>query len=540
MPNNSLKQINQPLWLALALAIGILIGAQFVDHPLTTKSSVTGVERLQEVLLSIEKNYVDSVNINHLVESGIEGMLETLDPHTAYIPARDLNEINAQLKGHYDGIGIEFDIINDSITVIRPSKNGPSEEAGIQIGDRIIKVNDENVAGIGITSKGVTERLLGKKDSRVSVAIFRPTTKQTYTYTITRRSIYQNTVVASYIINDSTGYIKLSRFGTSSAMEVKDALTDLLKNGINQLIFDLQGNPGGYLDAAEKIADEFLPEGSLVVSQKGKSGIYDSEFRATADGAFENQPLIVLIDEYSASASEILAGALQDNDRALIVGRRSFGKGLVQMPIGLSDGAELRLTIARYFTASGRSIQKSYEKGNKEYAHDLNDRYAHGEFYHADSITFNDSLRYTTSSGRTVYGGGGIMPDYFVALDSTQSGPLYAKLQNKNVLRQWVISYVGKNQNELEKIGQNEFLTNKFWQPKYTLELQKWATKNSIAFTPSEFTESKLFIETYCKAEVAHLVWGESLYFQILNPVLNLPFQKSLSLVPQSTSLLKN
>lgn len=523
--------------MALATALGILLGAQFVDKPVTSKASGKAVDKLQEVLLSIDNNYVDSVNINKLVEQGIKGMLQELDPHTSYIPANELNRVNAQLRGHYDGIGIEFDILNDSLTVIKPSKDGPSAKAGIQIGDRIIKVNDENIAGIGLTSKGVTERLLGEKGSKVTVQVYRPTTKQILTLTLERNSIYQHTVVANYLINDTTGYLKLNRFGSSSAREIKDALTDLLKQGMTQLVLDLQANPGGYLDAAEKIADEFLKEGQRVVSQKGKMGKYNDEFTATSEGLFQANPLIVLLDEYSASASEILAGALQDNDRALIVGRRSFGKGLVQMPITLSDGSELRLTIARYYTPSGRSIQKSYKNGNTEYAHDLNQRYAHGEFYHADSIKFNDSLKFSTVGGRTVYGGGGIMPDYFVALDSTRAGHLYHTLQTKGILRKWVLNYVIANHQQLLKEPALAFVNRAFWKPAFTASLKQLAQQASVEFTISEFVNSKQWIASYCQAEVARLVWDENAYYRILNPVTNLPYQKSLSLFSQAQQL---
>ncbi|VAW26003.1 Carboxy-terminal processing protease [hydrothermal vent metagenome] len=535
MTNNSVKQTLLPIWLGLAIATGIVIGAQFVDKPVKTKKAGTAIEKMKEVLLSIDNNYVDSISVDLLVEEGIKGMLKELDPHTSYIPSKEINRANASLRGSYDGIGIEFDVIQDTIIVVLPIKEGPSQKAGIEIGDRIIVVNEESV--IGIDSKGVTTRLLGEKGSEVGLVIYRPGTKTEIPFKIKRGSIYQPTVDAFYMIDEKTGYIKLHSFGLSSATEISDAIDELKLNGMKQLVFDLQSNPGGYLRAAEKISDEFIKENAVIVSQKGKTSKYDDEFRATTKGSFETQPVIVLVDEYSASASEIVAGALQDNDRALIVGRRSFGKGLVQLPISLTDGSELRLTIARYYTPSGRSIQKSYKNGNKEYAHDLNNRYTNGEFYSVDSIHVIDSLAYKTVGGRVVHGGGGIMPDIFVPLDTTIAGNLYTKLLTAGALRLVAIDYIIKHKEQLYEITMDEFAKKELSNFNIKPALTKIAASMSITISELDYEASNQLITGYCKAEIARLVWGGKAYYKIMNPITNQAYKKSLLLFDQAMAL---
>lgn len=533
MNNNSTKQILQPIWLALAIGSGIIIGAQFVDKPIQNKNAGSAVEKMREVVLSIDNNYVDSVDVDYLVEEGIKGMLKELDPHTSYIPSSEINQANAQLKGSYDGIGIEFDVINDTIMVVKPSKGGPSDEAGIHIGDRIVSVNGESVVGIKIDSKGVTSRLLGEKGSEVKLEIFRPTEAEKIEFVIKRGSIRQSTVDAFYMVDDKTGYIKLSRFGSSSHKEMLHAMEELKGAGMSRLVFDLQSNPGGYLHAAEKIADEFIKENLVIVSQKGKMGKYNDEFKATSSGLFEDYPVIILMDEYSASASEIVAGALQDNDRALIVGRRSYGKGLVQMPISLTDGSELRLTIARYYTPSGRSIQKSYENGNSEYAHDITDRYSNGEFYNADSIHFSDSLKFETIGGRTVYGGGGIMPDYFVAMDTARTNGVYSKLLRNGSLRSFAINYIMANKDELYSTTQENYATNFNWNS----AKEKSLKSITIQLGLYDFEESNVQIQRYCKAEIARLIWGGNAYYKLINKKSNKAFEKSLDLFDNAAKL---
>ncbi len=539
MNENSNKQVLLPIWLALAIGAGIVIGAQFVDKPIQTKKAGSAIEKMREVLLSIDNNYVDSIDVDFLVEEGIKGMLEELDPHTSYIPSAELNKANAGLKGSYDGIGIEFDVINDTIIVVKPSKGGPSIEAGIQIGDRIISVNSEPVVGINIDSKGVTDRLLGDNGSEVEITIYRPIERQKLDFKIKRRSIHQSTITAFYMVDDATGYIKLSRFGSTSHKEMLDAITDLKNKGMAQLVLDLQGNPGGYLNAAEKIADEFITENLVIVSQKGKTSKYNDEFKATTKGIFEVQPIIILVDENSASASEILAGALQDNDRALIVGRRSFGKGLVQMPISLTDGSELRLTIARYYTPSGRSIQKSYKNGNSEYFHDITKRYSNGELYNADSIQFSDSVKFETLNGRTVYGGGGIMPDYFVPLDTAQSGSLYRNLLNNGALRTLAINYYLASKEQLDSSTLEAYINNFNCNANLYVSLNNICSQFEFKLDKQEFEKSKKWIQTYCKAEIARLVWGGNAYSQLMSPITNKAFKSSLKLFNEAAKLSK-
>jgi len=532
MNSNSNPQILLPIWLALAIVMGIFIGAQFVDKPIHTKRAGSSLEKMQEVLLSIDNNYVDSVNVDFLVEEGIKGMLKELDPHTSYIPNSEINRVHAQLNGSYDGIGVEFYVLDDTITVVKPIVGGPSEKAGIKIGDRIISVNGEAVAGVNITSKGVTTRLLGDKGSEVELVIYRPNHKKELSFKIKRGSIYQSTIDAFYMVDENTGYIKLSRFGASSAKEIKSALSELIAKGMNQLIFDLQGNPGGYLNEAEKIADEFIEVGQVIVSQKGKMGKFSDESQSTSNGIFEHKAVIILIDEYSASASEILAGALQDNDRALIVGRRSFGKGLVQLPISLSDGSELRLTIARYYTPSGRSIQKSYKNGNTAYSHDISNRFENGEFYNADSIHLSDSITFKTIGGRTVYGGGGIMPDYFVPLDSV-NGRLYQVLFRKGVLKSWVLNYYIRNMESLEEAALEDFIGSFVWDSAKEKSLFSLSSEMNVSINEDEYLLSKKQISIYCKAEIARLRWGGNEYYRLVNPTTNQAFQKSLTLFGQ-------
>lgn len=537
MTNNSNKQVLLPIWLALAIGTGVIIGAQFVNAPIVSKKSAGSWEKLREVVVSIDKNYVDSVDVDELVDDGIKGMLQELDPHTAYIPSKEVNRVNAQLNGRYDGIGIEFDIIADSIVVVRPTPDGPSEKAGIETADRIINVNGEPVTGINISNKGVTDRLLGASGSNVHVVIYRPSEKKKMEFDLERSSIQQSTVEAYYMIDTTTGYIKLDRFGSASHEEVVSAITELKEKGMKQLVFDLQGNPGGYMGAAEKIADEFITDGRLIVSQRGNNGKFDDEFRATDKGLFETQPVVVLVDEYSASASEIVAGALQDNDRALIVGRRSFGKGLVQLPITLNDGSELRLTIARYYTPSGRSIQKSYKNGKVDYAHDINVRYDNGEFFHADSIQFADSLKYRTVGGRTVYGGGGIMPDYFVPLDTTQASMYYNELVGGHILRELTLNYFVSHKDELLAQDLKTFVSTFKWNSVLLNQLKETSNRLELPFDEEGYERSKKIIESFCKAEIARLAWGENAYYQLMNPVANQAMESSLKLFGKAAKL---
>lgn len=535
---NSNKQIRLPLLLAIAIAVGIIIGASVIDTPPVTSESSKAIEKFREVLTNIDRNYVDSVNSDELVDVAIENMLQKLDPHTAYLSAKELELSDMNLKGGYDGIGVQFDIIRDTIVIVKPIAGGPSEKAGLKAGDKIIKVEDEEVAGVEIDTKGVTDRLLGKRGTKVNITVLPYGAKTLHKVIITRDKIGQKTVVASYIAAPGIGYIKLISFGSKSYDEFKDALLDLKEKGMQKLILDLQGNGGGYMMAAERIADEMIGGDPVIVSQKGKIAKYNSVVHAKHKGIFEEQPIIVLIDEYTASASEIVAGALQDNDRALIVGRRSYGKGLVQMPINLNDGSELRLTIARYYTPSGRSIQKPYVKGETaNYAHDLMQRYKHGEFYHQDSIHFNDSLKFKTPKGRIVYGGGGIMPDKFIPYDSTINTNYFNNLINSRALRIVTLNYFLQHQKELLGDSLDDYIKHFTISKELVKSLIATGKDLGVPYDAVDFAASQAHIKAYLKAEIARSVWDDNGFYPIYNAVSNQSFVEALTMFDEARAL---
>ncbi|HLZ16589.1 MAG TPA: S41 family peptidase, partial [Cyclobacteriaceae bacterium] len=409
---NTKYQVSLPLILCIGLAAGLLIGAN-INSKSPRKSDGSEIEKLREVLSLVQNEYVDKGKTDVVVEDAIHHILGKLDPHSAYIPAREKIEANEDLKGNFEGIGIEFNIFHDTLVVVAAISGGPSEAVGLRPGDKIVKVDGKLIANVKLTNADVQKYLKGPKGTEVKIEVFRKREKSSLAFTIIRDRIPQTSVDASYMIDREVGYIKVSRFSQTTYEEFKKALDNLKKGGMKKLVLDLQGNPGGYMDQAISVADEFLPKGEKIVFTRGQESRYNEEALATDKGDFEKGDLIVLVNEGSASASEIVSGALQDNDRALVVGRRSYGKGLVQRPFELNDGSEVRLTISRYYTPSGRSIQKPYEDLDA-YDKDIIKRYKHGEFFHADSIHFNDSLKFHTLNGRTVYGGGGIMPDYFV------------------------------------------------------------------------------------------------------------------------------
>lgn len=443
-----------PLFFALVLIAGILLGSQmnttFFKQPSFLFSSRNQFNKLTDVINYIQQEYVDTIQQKYLVETGIEEILKHLDPHSAYIPEEELKSTNEPLEGNFDGIGVEFHIQEDTIMVVSPIAGGPSEMAGIMPGDRIIKVDGKNVAGIGITNSMVMEKLRGPGNTKVKVGILRRNTTKILEFNLTRGKIPIFSVDVSFMVNDKTGYIKISRFAANTYDEYMEAFGKLKKSGMEALILDLRGNPGGYLDAASKLADEFLPDGKLIVYTQGKSRPKTS-YRATVSGSFEKGKMVVLIDEGSASASEIIAGALQDWDRAEIIGRRSYGKGLVQEQTVLPDGSAIRLTIARYYTPTGRCIQKPYKNGVEAYHNELNDRVKHGELETADSISFADTLKYKTPSGKIVYGGGGIMPDIFISLDTSGYSAYYSVTAGSGYLNQFAYDFVDNNRKELSK-----------------------------------------------------------------------------------------
>jgi carboxyl-terminal processing protease len=531
---NSIFQIRLPLFLALALAVGILIGSSsFRGSTQGAQATAKGYLKFRDILSYVDRDYVDSVNIEDLSDFAISKMLEKLDPHTTYIPATEMDMARSYLEGDYEGIGVEFNIFRDTIHVIAPLSGGPAAAVGLQAGDKIIKVDGRNIAGVGITTQEIFEKLRGPKGTKVNLAVKRKEKKNLMNFVVPRHRIPTVSVDVSYMVDDLTGYIKVNRFATNTYDEFKAALIKLKKAGMERLVLDLRGNPGGYMDRATKMADEFISGNKKIVYTNGKGSKYDSETYARVKGEFEEGLLVVLIDEGSASASEILAGALQDNDRALIVGRRSFGKGLVQMPIALNDGSELRLTISRYYTPSGRSIQKSYAGGAEDYELDISKRYERGEYFHPDSIQFVDSLKYKTANGRTVYGGGGIMPDVFVPRDTALVTNYLNQLNAKNLVREFALNYFRDHQQELKKMSLKDFRTSFVVTEKMLQQLVQEATALKINYKPTQFNRSKGLIKNNIKAYIARNTFGPEGSFPIIHDQ-DEEFQQALKQLKQA------
>jgi len=535
-PKNTTSQIRLPLLLALSIAGGIWIGATFAEPQSNQNDLRAALYKLQEIMTYINRDYVDSVDTNELVEFGINKMLEKLDPHSSYIPAKDASLAQSQLEGEFDGIGVEFGIIRDTIYVVAPLTGGPSEALGIQSGDQIISVDGKTVAGIGITNRDVFDYLRGPSGSKVDVEIKRKNAPSLINYSITRAKIPQYSINATYMVDQEIGYIKVTRFAATTYEEFRKSVTDLQAQGMKKLIVDLQGNPGGYMGAAIYMADELLGGRDLIVSQTGKVSQYSNKAYASKPGLFEEGAVIVLINEGSASASEILAGAIQDNDRGLIVGRRSFGKGLVQMPIELADGAELRLTIARYFTPSGRSIQKPYGSDYEAYERDWVNRYEHGEFFSADSIRFNDSLKYQTKKGRTVYGGGGIMPDYFVPLDTTMNSAYVNKLFSSDTSREYLLDYVSKNKGKFTQVSVEDYYTNFRVSDGMLEELVAFGKKNKVEFDAKDFSKSKEYLRILIKAHLGRQLYDDSAFYKVVNDI-NEVYQQAIQLFGEAEKI---
>lgn len=510
---NSKYQIKLPLVLCLGLAAGVFVGAS-LSNKKGSGDVGKDIQKFRDVLTQIQTDYVDTVNTSRLVDDAIQHMLNKLDPHSSYIPAADRVAANEDLRGNFDGIGVEFNIFNDTIVVVSALSGGPSEALGIQSGDKIIKVDDKMLAGIGVTSPDVMKALKGPKGTEVRVTILRR--DKEIEYKIIRDKIPQYSVDVSYMVDDEIGYIKINRFAATTFDEFHESLKELKQKGMKKLVLDLQGNPGGYMNMAIDIADDFLSAGKKIVFTNGKEKKYNSDASSTSRGEFEKGDLIVLMNEGSASASEILAGALQDNDRAFIVGRRSFGKGLVQSPFDLSDGSELRLTISRYYTPTGRSIQKPYEDGD-EYSRDIIARYNHGEFFHADSIRFNDTLKYATANGRTVYGGGGIMPDYFVPLDTTLNSHYLNELYTSTSIQEYTFSYAENHKEQLMERGFENYLKNFKVTDEMLADLVKVGERNKVKPDRRELDRKKKLFQVHVKAQIARKLWSNEGFFPVIN-----------------------
>lgn len=512
--NNSKKIVFLPLVLGVALALGILIGRYLPsDKDFPQHSNIRSRnDKLNSILNIIESNYVDSVNRNDLVESAIPAILKKLDPHSVYIPAKDLARANEPLQGNFEGIGISFSMLTDTIMIISTIPGGPSEKLGLLPGDKILFVNDSLVAGKHISDDKVMGMLKGPRGTVVKIKILRSGQKELLPFEITRDKIPIYSVDVDYMINDHVGYIKINTFAMTTFEEFMKGLKDLKDHGMTSLILDLRANSGGIMEAAIQIADQFLSEGKLIVYTKGRASPR-SDFRATGKGEFETGDLVVLIDEWSASASEILAGALQDNDRGTIIGRRSFGKGLVQEPIPFSDGSGLRLTIARYYTPTGRSIQKPYKDGFEKYYDDLNQRYSHGEFQVSDSIHFSDSLKFTTPGGHIVYGGGGIMPDQFVPVDTSGISPYFLKV--RSLIYRFALKYTETHRDALKKYTVPGDLEKYLEKQALLDQFIQFAAANGVKKDPEGLKTSGTIIHTQLEAYIARNILDNKGFYPI-------------------------
>jgi carboxyl-terminal processing protease len=476
-------------------------------------------QKLATTLYLIENFYVDTANIDKVTEDAIVAALKELDPHSAYISKKDVEKANEPLVGSFEGIGVTYQLIRDTVTVISPTAGGPSEKVGIMAGDQFIKIDGEDAFGKKVDNEYVQKHLRGKKGTKVTVSVKRGNNPELIDFEIIRDKIPLNSINAAYMLDDHVGYIKLDRFAQESTKEFKEAFAKLQGQGMESLIFDLRGNTGGYLNTAIELVDQFLTENQLIVFTEGIHSPRQ-EWRSTKAGLYTTGNLVVLIDEGSASASEILSGAIQDHDRGIVIGRRSFGKGLVQRPFNLPDGAQIRLTTSRYHTPSGRCIQRPYEDGVEEYAKEMNKRLEHGEYFHADSIHFPDSLKYKTDNGRTVYGGGGIMPDLFIPIDTAYNSKLYTNLVRKGALNRFTTDYGLKHREEIKtKYGDFESFNKDFVVGQDLIEgLKKAAKEAKVEWNDEQFAHSEKFILLQMKALIARNVWETQEYYRVMAP----------------------
>ncbi len=519
MKNNRSLYIYLPIAFAMVLIVGILTGyylmrSSFVqNHALLRGAHLKST--LTELIGFIDRNYVDSVDTKKLNDEAITGMLQSLDPHSVYIPASEFADANDPLMGNFEGIGVQFKIERDTVMVINTIPGGPSEKVGLLAGDRIVKVEGKNIAGIKIENEKVMKLLKGPKGTKVKVGIFRKGLKKLIDFTITRDVIPTWSIDISYAVNAETGYVKISKFSATTGDELHEALIEFKENGVRKLILDLRGNSGGYLQEAISVADEFLPDNKLIVYTQGLHRPKQVA-NSTSEGVWDNLPVVVLIDEGSASASEIVSGAIQDNDRGTIIGRRSFGKGLVQEQVSLSDGSALRLTVARYYTPTGRSIQKPYSKGAEDYYMEYYHRMQDGELESADSVKLNDSLKYKTPGGRTVYGGGGIMPDIFIPVERNAALKFYNESVNKGILYQFAFDYTDRNRAAMKSYTDAKQFDKMFnVSGSLFTEYVAYAEKNGIKYPPAETIASQQQIADLMKSYIARNLYDSKGFYPI-------------------------
>ena len=517
MKNNNTRFI--PFLLAICLIAGIAIGTFYANHFSGNKLGIinTSSNKLNALLRIIDDQYVDTVNMGELVEEAMPQILSELDPHSSYIPAKDLEAVNADLKGSFSGIGIQFTIQNDTIHVNSVIQGGPSEKVGLMAGDRIVEVDDSAFVGKIVTNSEAMKRLKGEKGSKVKLGVYRPGEKALLHFTVIRGNIPVKSIDAAYMINEKVGYIKVNKFGETTYPELLIALAKLNQKNCEGLIVDLRGNTGGYMAAAIQMVNEFLPNNRLIVYTQGRKSPRE-DYNSNGTGSNQKMPLVVLVDEGSASASEIFAGAIQDNDRGTIVGRRSFGKGLVQQPIEFSDGSAIRLTIARYYTPSGRCIQKPYEKGKEsEYELDLLTRYEHGEFFSADSIKQDETEVYHTSLGRPVYGGGGIMPDIFVPQDTTGMTSYFRMAANRGLIIRYTFDYTDQNRSTLQKYDTPEKMEAYLKGQNLLNKFAAWAEKKSLKRRNNLMMKSRRLFEMSLYGNIIYNMLGMEAYVEYLN-----------------------
>ena len=510
-----------PLIFTATFAAGILLGNLLAQNANGGNSKqdnfhTSFYSKIDLVLDLVEENYVDGVETKDVIEEVIPQILRKLDPHSMYIPAKDLRELEEPLEGNFEGIGVQFNIKNDTIYIINTIQGGPSEKIGILAGDKIVRINDSLFAGKSIKNEDVIKNLKGKRGTSVGVHIKRNGVNELLPFVIIRDKIPIYSLTSAYMLDEHVGYIKLSRFALTSAKEFRKAAEKLIDKGMTKLIFDLRSNGGGILDAAIKISDEFLDESNLVVYTEGKSRPR-VEYIATSDGVCEQIKLVILVDTWSASASEIVAGAMQDNDRAIIIGRRSFGKGLVQEPVGFNDGSAIRLTTARYYTPTGRCIQKSYKNGVEAYEEEVYHRIMQNELENEDSTHFPDSLIYTTPAGKVVYGGGGIMPDIFVPIDTSYFSPYFRKIINRGIVYQYALQYTDQNRKKIKHIKDYKSLDKYLIEQNWLSGFLAFAESKGIKTNNDELAVSQQELSLRFRAYVIRNIFNDEGFFPIFN-----------------------
>ncbi len=507
-----------PLLMSVAVVVGIMIGTFFANHFSGNRLSIinSSSNKLNNLLHMIDDQYVDTVNVNDLVEKAMPQILAELDPHSVYISAKDVQAANDDLKGSFSGVGIEFTIRQDTIHVQNVIKNGPAARAGIKAGDKIVSVDGKPFVGKEVTNEEAMRRLKGPKDTKVKLGVLRYGGKKPIYVTVTRGDIPQKSILATYMLDNSTGYIRIKNFGENTYPELLIALAKLSQENVSNLVIDLRGNTGGYLVAAVQMANEFLPKDRLIVYTQGRHSPRQ-DYRSDGRGSYQDIPLVVLIDEGSASASEIFAGAIQDNDRGTIIGRRSFGKGLVQQPIAFNDGSMVRLTVARYYSPSGRCIQKPYTGGNdKSYEDDLIDRYQHGEYFSQDSIKHSGAA-YHTVMGRMVYGGGGITPDIFVPEDTLDMTSYFKEASMTGLILQFAYTYTDDNRQKLSEYKEMEPLAAQLVKLNTVEKFASYAEKNGLRRRNLMIKKSHKLLERYINSRIIYNLLDDEAWTEYLN-----------------------